>query len=172
MIVWIVGLAGSGKTTVGRQVHAGWQAADPATVLIDGDEMRAIFAHDRGEAAYTVEGRRINSDRIRALCAWLDRQGINVVCCILSIFPEARAANREEFPDYLEVWLDAPRADLDARRPIYGEARAGTRANVVGVDIPFEAPAAPDLHFDTGSATGRPAEEIAAEILRRIGVAE
>ena len=71
MIVWLVGLSGAGKTTIARALHRQWQAVSPATVLIDGDEVREIFQHDRGPDAYTMEGRRINAERIAAMSAWL-----------------------------------------------------------------------------------------------------
>ena len=72
MIVWLVGLSGAGKTTIARELHRQWQAREPATVLIDGDEIREIFKQDQNAAAYTPEGRRINAERIAATKALLD----------------------------------------------------------------------------------------------------
>lgn len=167
MIVWVIGLAGSGKTTVGRKVYEKWKADRPQTVLIDGDEIREIFRHDRSDAAYTLEGRRINADRISQMCAWLDRQDINVVCCILSVFQDGRDWNRETFGRYLEVYLHASEKDLVERRHLYKEAREGRMSNVVGVDIPFAPPEHPDLTFDTGARDSSP-DLIAEEIYRRI----
>lgn len=167
MIVWVIGLAGSGKSTVGRAVYKKWKAVDPATVLIDGDEIREIFKHDRGDDAYTVEGRRVNADRISQLCAWLDRQQINAVCCILSIFGDGQDWNRKTYSDYLEVYLDAPEDELEERRHLYREAREGRMTNVVGVDIPFTPPHAPDMSFDAGTQ-GPGVGAIAEQILGRV----
>lgn len=167
MVIWIIGLAGSGKTTVGRALYRQWKALDPATVLVDGDEIREIFRHDRGDEPYSVEGRRVNADRIAQMCAWLDSQGINVVCCILSIFEETRAWNRRTYSDYLEVYLHADDAALEQRRHLYGEAKAGRIRNVVGVDIPFVPPESPDLVFDTGR-DGESAEVIAGHIFSKV----
>ena len=115
MIVWLVGLSGAGKTTIARELHRQWQAREPATVLIDGDEIREIFKHDQNAAAYTPEGRRINAERIAAMSAWLDGQNINAVVSILCTFPDIMADNRYRFSDYFEVFVDAPLADLEAR---------------------------------------------------------
>jgi adenylylsulfate kinase-like enzyme len=167
LIVWIIGLAGSGKSTVGRQVYQKWKAIDPATVLIDGDEIREIFRHDRGDDAYTVAGRRVNADRITELCAWLDRQGINAVCCILSLFQENQDWNRKTYGKYIEVFLEAPEEELIQRRHLYKEAKEGRMQNVVGVDIPFTMPQNPDLSFDS-STHGPGVEAIAAKIFDRI----
>lgn len=147
MVIWLVGLSGSGKTTLGREVARQWRLTASNTVLLDGDELREVFAHDRSESAYTVEGRRINAERIAALCKMLDAQGINVVCCILSIFPDMREANRQRFSRYFEVFMDA---DMDAlarrdTKGLYRAARAGTQRNVVGVDIPFPRPDTADM---------------------------
>lgn len=147
MVIWLVGLSGSGKTTLGREMAAQWRRVEANTVLLDGDEIREVFGHDRSDDAYTVAGRRLNAERLVALCEMLDRQGINVVCCVLSLFPDMREANRTRFSRYFEIFMDA---DMDAlflrdTKGLYRAARAGTQRNVVGVDIPFPRPANPDL---------------------------
>ncbi|MDP6689028.1 MAG: adenylyl-sulfate kinase [Alphaproteobacteria bacterium] len=171
MIVWLVGLSGAGKTTIARELHRQWQARDPATVLIDGDEIREIFKHDQNPTAYMAEGRRINGERITAMSAWLDAQNVNAVVSILCIFPDILSGNRHRFSGYFEVFVDAPMAALEARdgKGLYAAARAGEMTDVVGVDIPFPTPEHPDLvvHND-GPALD--AGAIAAEILTRIGV--
>ncbi|MBI5544238.1 MAG: adenylyl-sulfate kinase [Deltaproteobacteria bacterium] len=170
MVIWLVGLSGAGKTTIGREVYARWKAKAPNTVFIDGDEIRGIFRHE-GEGAYTIAGRRVNSERISALCRWLDRQGINVVCSMLSIFEDHRAENRKSFSRYFEVYLDVSLEDLFARdsKGLYRDAREGRRPNVVGIDIPFSAPASPDLVLSNGNP---PLDilQAATEILQRSGV--
>jgi adenylylsulfate kinase-like enzyme len=146
MIVWLVGLSGAGKTTIGRELYSNWKANDPATVLVDGDEMREIFKASGGNA-FTEAGRLRNAKRIVEICAWLDRQNINVVCCILCIFPEILAANRDRFSRYLEVFVDAPMEQLESRdgKGLYASARSGAMKNVVGVDIAFPRPLHPHM---------------------------
>lgn len=173
MVIWLIGLSGSGKTTLGRIVAQQLRQRHPNTVLLDGDEVREIFGSDRGDDAYTVAGRRRNAERLTALCRMLDRQGLHVVCCVLSIFPDMRADNRRQFSGYFEVFLDAPLSVLQARdvKGLYAAARAGTCRNVVGVDIPFPRPEAPDLVIDTSSGADRLADW-AHCILDRAGVPE
>lgn len=171
MILWIVGLSGAGKTTLAREVLARWKVRDRATVLVDGDEMRGIFNADKEVGAHSIAGRRQNAERIVALCAWLDRQGINAVCALLSIFPDLMAENRRRFGAYFEVFLDAPLDILEARdsKGLYAGARAGTMRDVVGVDIPFPRPANADMVVRNDAATF-PVASVATEILDRIGV--
>jgi len=168
MIIWLVGLSGAGKTTIGRELFAQWQAVAPNTVLVDGDEIRAVFKHDSGPDAYNVAGRRKNAERIVELCLWLDRQNINVVCSILCIFDDVLTENRKRFPHYFEVFVDAPIAQVIARdvKGVYGPAVRGETKNVVGVDIPFPHPKQPDYHLDNGNP-GLDAKGTARDILRR-----
>ena len=143
-------MSGAGKTTIGRQVHAQWKKEAANTVLVDGDDVRAIFAQDRNPNTYTVAGRRRNAERVMELCAWLDRQNINVVCCILCIFEDILTNNREKFSNYFEVFVTAPMETLEKRdvKNLYGPAIRGERQNVVGVDIPFPTPKQPNMVVD------------------------
>lgn len=151
MVIWFVGLSGSGKTTLGREVKRQWSAMEPNTVLLDGDELRAFLQHDKSADAYTVAGRRLNAERAAALCEMLDQQGINVVCCMLAIFPDILALNRARFKKYFEVFMDAPLEALQRRdvKGLYAAARAGCSPNVVGIDIPFPRPVSPDMVIDS-----------------------
>lgn len=154
MVIWLIGLSGAGKTTLGSALASTWRARAPGTVLVDGDIVRRVFNQHDGDAPYTVGGRRENAERITALCEWLDAQSINVVCCILSIFPDLRAENRARFSRYYEVYLRAP-VEVLARRDgksLYASALRGERRNVVGVDIAFPEPTDCDLVLDTSGA--------------------
>lgn len=172
MIMWLVGLSGAGKTTVGREVVRLWKQTAPNTVLVDGDEIRALFKHDQRPDAHTIEGRRVNAERITELCLWLDGQGVNAVVCILSIFPEMRAENRSRFSDYFETYLKVPLPALMARdeKGLYGKAVSGALTHVVGMDIPFPEPENPDLVVDNTPGLASP-EDLARRILAAAGVA-
>jgi len=168
MVIWLIGLSGVGKTTLGRAVYERWRREEPATVLVDGDEIRRMFRTDREPADYSVDGRRRNAERIQTLCAWLDRQGINVVCNILLLFPDISKWNRDNLSSYFEVYVSAPMEVLAERdsKGLYAAAARGELANVVGVDIPFDPPVAPDMRVENGQIPVDP-EAVAQQILMR-----
>ena len=99
MVIWLIGLSGAGKTTLANKVVADANNKNLNTVLIDGDVVREIFGNDLD---YSLEGRLLNANRICQLGKFLDDQGINVVCAILSIFPENRDWNRRNLNNYYE----------------------------------------------------------------------
>ena len=144
MIIWILGLSGAGKSTVGRIVANQLRQNYQNLVYLDGDDLRKVWGDSPG---HSIEGRAINAQRISHLCRLLDSQDINVVTAILSIFPEWQAWNRANFSSYFEIFLDVPLNIVEARDPngIYAAARARQERNVVGVDIPFVPPTNSDL---------------------------
>lgn len=171
MVIWLVGLSGAGKTTIGREVCRLWKRHAPGTVLLDGDDLRRITGQDRTRRDYSVEGRRQNAERIVRACAWLDGQDINVVCCVLCIFEDIMRANRTLFPHYFQVALDCPLKELKRRdtKGLYTRFDQGLEKNVVGMDIPFSLPGESDLTLRTGPDAPSP-ETLARRILEQAGV--
>ena len=147
MVIWVIGLAGAGKTAVGRELYRQIGGAHPNTVFLDGDMVREIMGGDLG---HTVEDRKRNAGRICRLCRVLDNQHIHVICAILSLFREDQRWNRENFRQYFEIYLRVSMETLFRRnqKGLYADAREGRVRNVVGMDIPFEPPENPDCVFD------------------------
>ena len=144
MVIWIIGLSGSGKTTLSHQVAHEVRSRGRKVVLLDGDKIRALFGNDLG---HDLNSRKKNADRICGLCSFLDSQGVDVVCAILSIFPESRAWCRDNLSTYYEVFIDAPLDQLINRdsKGIYGRFQRGEVTNVAGLDLAFPVPESPDL---------------------------
>src|SRR6516164_1731769 len=146
-VFWITGLSGAGKTTVGRELWTRLRAAGRPAVFLDGDALRAVIAEDLG---YSVGSRRQSAMRNARLCRLLARQGTDVVCATISLFHEVQRWNRENIPGYREIYLRVPIEELRRRdsKGIYAEARRSDARDVVGLDVPAEAPEAPDLVLD------------------------
>jgi adenylylsulfate kinase-like enzyme len=146
-LVWVTGLAGSGKTTLGRSLHDALAACGTQTVLLDGDVLREITGDVFG---YGRDDRLRCAEFYARLCALLTEQGVNVICCTVSMFESVRERNRRVVPRYLELYLRASEPLLRARnqRKLYD---AGA-TNVVGLDLEMEAPKRPDLVFELGES--------------------
>tara|TARA_Y100000591_G_C21528617_1_gene543003 strand:+ start:186 stop:698 length:513 start_codon:yes stop_codon:yes gene_type:complete len=153
MVIWIIGLSGSGKTTLANKIvtDSNLRADIKKTVLIDGDIIREVFGNDIG---YSMQDRLLNAQRICHLGSFLHNQGLNVVCAILSIFPETRKWNRENIEDYYEIFIDTPIDILVERdsKGIYEKFNSGKISNVVGMDIEFPPPDQSDLVIDNSSS--------------------
>ena len=144
MVIWLIGLSGAGKTTIGELLYLKMKAIRPNTVFIDGDKIREVMG---GELGHSLKDRKKNADRICRFCHFLEEQNIDVVCSILSLFSDSRSWNRKNFKQYLEIFIDVPIEILAQRDPkgIYRKAAKGEISNVAGLDLNFEKPSSPDL---------------------------
>jgi adenylylsulfate kinase len=147
MVIWIIGLSASGKSTIAELVYKNLKLRETNTVLIDGDTIRDLFGND---VDHSVEGRAINAARISRLSKFLGDQNINVVAAVLSIFPNWQDWNRENISHYFEVFIDVEMETLKRRDPraLYEGFFSGKIKNVVGCDIPFPTPTKSDLKID------------------------
>jgi len=112
IVYWITGLSGAGKTTIGSLLYKKLRARKDNVVLLDGDVVRRAFGNDLG---YTREDRHEMAMRYSRICRMLSEQGIDVVCCTISMFDDVRAWNRENIAEYREVYLRVSREVLAQR---------------------------------------------------------
>jgi adenylylsulfate kinase len=147
MVIWIIGMSATGKTTLAEQVVSRIRRSGRKVVLLDGDAIRALFGND---VDHTMEGRRRNAERLSRFSKFLADQDVDVVAAVLSIFPEWRLWNRRNIADYAEVYIRASMQTLLRRdtKNLYARALKGELANVVGVDLPFPEPKNPELVID------------------------
>jgi len=140
-------MSGSGKTALGNELISKLQPSSEQWMLMDGDKFRSILGENLG---HTVEDRRKSGERLVKLSHEFDRQGHNLIVCVLSIFHEHQKTNREYIDAYKEIYIDVSLNTLVKRdnKNLYASAQEGKISNVVGVDIPFIKPKNADFVFD------------------------
>ena len=138
-VYFFTGLSGAGKTTLGGLFHKRLKATKPNVVLLDGDQIRPVFAEDIG---YSGEERIKGARRIFRVAKMLSDQGIDVVVCSMCMYSAVRDWSRKNIKNYREIYIKVKRETLLARnqKNLYT-----TGHNVVGVDLPFDEPKMPDV---------------------------
>lgn len=167
MMLWIIGLSGSGKTTFADMIRDELAAVDKSTLVLDGDKVRELFGDDAGHG---IEGRRLSAERLLRLCKFIDIQGFSAICPVISIFPDLRERARQELSHYSEVYLKADMVELQARdsKGLYSKFNEGEIVDVVGKDIPFPEPKHADYIFEN-SGTRYDLQVYARELARELG---
>lgn len=146
--IWIIGLSSAGKSTLANSLVGRLRDNDYPCMLIDGDEVRAIFPDRLG---YDPASRRKQTQRVLALTQWVSGHGILPIVAIIHPFEDDRRRCRETLDRYVEVHLKCELSECMKRdkKNVYAQALEGNAKNVVGVDIPYDNPEHPDLVLDS-----------------------
>lgn len=143
-VYWFTGFSGAGKTTIGKKFCERLKMKYVNTIFLDGDALREAFGDDIG---YTQEDRRKCAMRYSKLCKLFQEQGMNVICCTISMFDSVREWNRENIGNYCEIYIKVSPDTLRLRdqKGLYSGKTLDSEKNVVGVHFAAEEPKNPDL---------------------------
>ena len=95
MMLWLTGLSGAGKTTIGTLLYQALRERKDNVVFLDGDQLRQVFGDDLG---YAPDQRLKSAMRNARLCKLLAEQCLDVICCTISMFDSVRDWNRTNIP--------------------------------------------------------------------------
>jgi bifunctional enzyme CysN/CysC len=168
-VLWLTGLSGAGKSTIADLVERELLARGHHTMLLDGDNVRHGLNRDLG---FTEADRVENIRRVGEVAKLMAEAGLIVICSFISPFRAERSMVRElaEPTPFLEIFVDAPLDECIRRDPkgLYAKAQAGQIEHFTGLDQPYEAPEAPELHLNTlGSSPERAAAQIIDALRQR-----
>ena len=135
MVIWIIGLSGSGKTYLAKNLY---KKLKGKKILVDGDEVRKYITY---KLKYSIKDRKKNSQLISDLCKFLESQGFLVVCSILSIFREHQKLNRKKFNKYFQIFINSNILELKKRN----KKKIYSKLNVVGKSFKFPTPYKNDI---------------------------
>ena len=146
MVIWITGISGTGKSTLGKKLFAEVKKKNAATIFFDGDKFREIFQNDIN---YTLKDRDINAVRLTRLVKNLSLQKINIIISANLTNIKFRRWMRRNVKNYYEIYISASLKSLLKRdyKELYSKAINKKIKNVVGVDLPFNEPKNSDLYL-------------------------
>lgn len=102
-LIFITGLSGSGKSTLAKAlIQKINEVYNIKAIFLDGDSLRECV----GNTDYSKDGREKMSMYYVRTAKMLVEQGFIVVLATISMFESIREFNRENFTNYLEVYLN------------------------------------------------------------------
>ncbi len=150
--IWLTGLPGSGKTTIGSSLVKEFQSRDIRSELLDGDEIRKIISSELG---FSKNDRDTHLRRVTYLCQLLNRNGIVAIVALISPYKESRQYARSKIKNFVEVWVKCPLNVCIERDPkgLYKRATDGKINSLTGVQDPYENPLNPEIILNTDCET-------------------
>lgn len=152
--IWMTGLSGAGKTTLGLALEKELFTRGFFIQLLDGDDVRTGLNKD---LTFSDEGRTENIRRIAEVNTLYNNSGIITINCFISPTNSIRQMARSIIgsANFIEVFVKASLALCETRdvKGFYLKARQGLIREFTGIDSPFEEPAHPDLVLETTSDT-------------------
>ena len=148
--VFLTGLTGAGKSTIGKALERALFDRGRATVRLDGENMRLGISRDLG---FSAAERSENVRRTAEVAGVVNNQGIIAVAALVAPDAEVRQRARELIGSerFVEVFLDPPVEVCRARDTsgLYAAADRDEISQFPGVSAPYEKPADADLVLDT-----------------------
>lgn len=150
LVLWMVGLSGSGKSTIARALERRLHEAGHLTQLLDGDNLRSGLNNNLG---FSEGDRQENLRRSAETARLFLNCGIVTICSFISPTAQVREQAREIIgaEDFLELSVKCS-FEACAKRDVkglYKKALNGEIKNFTGLDAPFELPESPWLEVNT-----------------------
>jgi bifunctional enzyme CysN/CysC len=170
--VWLTGLPGAGKSTIGEALEHLLIEAGRAAYVLDGENLRHGLSSDLG---FSQADRHEHARRVASVARILADAGNVAIVGLVSPMAADRAWARELHEqadlDFVEAWVDTPLDVCEQRDPhrLYSRARAGELTGLTGVDAPYEAPDEPDLRLHGADEPAEVSAQRVIELLDALG---
>ena len=150
--LWFTGLSGSGKSTIAVALEQALYQRGVLVYRLDGDNIRLGINKNLG---FSAEDRAENIRRVGEVSKLFVDGGVIVLSSFISPYLVDRQIVRKlheaDNMPFIEVFVDCSLEAAEERDPkgLYKKARAGEIKNFTGIDDPYEAPEAPEVHLHT-----------------------
>ena len=174
-VVWVTGLSGAGKTTVGSTLYKKCKVQGYKTSILDGDIVRESLEKS---LSFSIEDRCkfVNTITYMALNMLTFQKTDVVIVSVISPLKSMRDNARHILEKYgkakfIEVYMDTPLEICEQRdsKGLYKKARAGEIKDFTGIDSPYEIPELPEVRIHPRSTLfGEMTVERATDIVYNI----
>ncbi|XP_041426111.1 bifunctional 3'-phosphoadenosine 5'-phosphosulfate synthase 2 isoform X1 [Xenopus laevis] len=150
--VWLTGLSGAGKTTLGFALEEYLVTHAIPCYSLDGDNIRHGLNKNLG---FSSADREENIRRIAEVAKLFADAGLVCITSFISPYTkdreEARKVHQSAGLPFFEIFVDAPLDICESRdvKGLYKKARAGEIKGFTGIDSGYEKPEAPELVLKT-----------------------
>ena len=149
-VVWMTGLSGSGKTTIGKGVEKYLHSQKILNQILDGDNIRVGISNN---LSFSSKDRIENIRRIAEVSKLFLNCGIVTLNCFVSPTIEMRKIAEKIIgtDNFIEIYINASVKTCEERdtKGLYKKARLGKIKDFTGISSPFEAPKNPALTINT-----------------------
>ena len=162
ILFWITGLSGAGKTSIAKQIFKKVQIKHGPTISISGDEFRKLFDLNK----FTKKEREKNYIKYLRFAKFMTDQNINVIFDLIGLYDKARAWNRKNIDNYIEIYI---KADIQKiikfnKKKIY----KNDKKNIIGLSIKAEYPKKPDIIIENNF--DRPVKKLSEELVKKLKI--
>lgn len=151
-VIWLIGLSGSGKSTIAKTVEKRLFQEGFITQLLDGDNLRFGL---NGDLTFSSEDRIENLRRTAEVAKLFKEAGLVTFCSFITPTEASRQKAQAIIgsDDYIEVYIDCPLEVCEQRdvKGLYKKARAGEIPDFTGISSPFEEPKNAAISLKSGS---------------------
>ena len=171
--LWFTGLSGSGKSTIAVALEQALYHRGVLVYRLDGDNIRLGINKNLG---FSAEDRAENIRRVGEVSKLFVDGGVIVLSSFISPYAFDRQIVRElheaDNMPFIEVFVDCSLEAAEERDPkgLYKKARAGEIKNFTGIDDPYEAPEAPEVHLHTDQQSLEEEVEHLLDLLEKQGL--
>ena len=171
--LWFTGLSGSGKSTIAVALEQALYQRGVLVYRLDGDNIRLGINKNLG---FSAEDRAENIRRVGEVSKLFVDGGVIVLSSFISPYLVDRQIVRElheaDNMPFIEVFVDCSLEAAEERDPkgLYKKARAGEIKNFTGIDDPYEAPEAPEVHLHADQQSLEEEVEHLLDLLEKRGL--
>lgn len=153
-VIWLIGLSGSGKSTIAEHLEAKLYDEGFLTQVLDGDNIRSGLNKN---LTFSDTDRLENIRRISEVAKLFAKCGVVTLASFISPTEAIRQMAKDIIGEdkYIEVYVSTSLEACEDRdvKGLYDKARQGIIKNFTGIDSVFETPQNPAIIIPTEGLT-------------------